>query len=112
MSIEHIERNGVVGAGGGGFPTAVKLQTKASIFLVNAAVHGRPILVDGADSGQVTPASLQLPVGTHRIEVEGFRRRRWGIGLGPRDRARSDQAQESAENRGGCRGGSSRRLKS
>jgi len=37
MNIERIESHGVVGAGGGGFPTAVKLRTKASIFLVNAA---------------------------------------------------------------------------
>ena len=37
MTIERIESHGVVGAGGGGFPTAVKLRTKASIFLVNAA---------------------------------------------------------------------------
>ena len=37
MTIERIESHGVVGAGGGGFPTAVKLRTPASIFLVNAA---------------------------------------------------------------------------
>ena len=37
MTIERIESHGIVGAGGGGFPTAVKLRTKASIFLVNAA---------------------------------------------------------------------------
>jgi Na+-translocating ferredoxin:NAD+ oxidoreductase RnfC subunit len=37
MNIERIESHGVVGAGGGGFPTAVKLRAKASIFLVNAA---------------------------------------------------------------------------
>jgi Na+-translocating ferredoxin:NAD+ oxidoreductase RnfC subunit len=37
MSFEAIEGHGVVGAGGGGFPTAVKLRTKASVFLVNAA---------------------------------------------------------------------------
>ena len=37
MTLERIESHGVVGAGGGGFPTAVKLRTKASTFLVNAA---------------------------------------------------------------------------
>ena len=37
MTIERIESHGVVGAGGGGFPTAVKLRTQASILLVNAA---------------------------------------------------------------------------
>jgi Na+-translocating ferredoxin:NAD+ oxidoreductase RnfC subunit len=37
MSIARVEDHGVVGAGGAGFPTAVKLRTKASIFLVNAA---------------------------------------------------------------------------
>jgi Na+-translocating ferredoxin:NAD+ oxidoreductase RnfC subunit len=37
MNIEHIEGHGVVGAGGAGFPTAVKLQTRASVFVVNAA---------------------------------------------------------------------------
>jgi Na+-translocating ferredoxin:NAD+ oxidoreductase RnfC subunit len=37
MNVERVESHGVVGAGGGGFPTAVKLRTKASIFLVNAA---------------------------------------------------------------------------
>lgn len=35
--IERIEELGVVGAGGGGFPTSVKLQTKVSTVLVNAA---------------------------------------------------------------------------
>jgi Na+-translocating ferredoxin:NAD+ oxidoreductase RnfC subunit len=35
--INRIEEIGVVGAGGGGFPTSVKLKTKASIVLVNAA---------------------------------------------------------------------------
>jgi len=35
--IQRIEELGVVGAGGGGFPTSVKLQTKASTVLVNAA---------------------------------------------------------------------------
>jgi len=35
--IKRIEELGVVGAGGGGFPTSVKLQTKASVVLVNAA---------------------------------------------------------------------------
>jgi Na+-translocating ferredoxin:NAD+ oxidoreductase RnfC subunit len=37
MSIERVGEHGIVGAGGGGFPTAVKLATKASVFLVNAA---------------------------------------------------------------------------
>jgi Na+-translocating ferredoxin:NAD+ oxidoreductase RnfC subunit len=35
--IEQIRRNGVVGAGGAGFPTHVKLQAPAEVFLVNAA---------------------------------------------------------------------------
>jgi len=35
--IERIEELGVVGAGGGGFPTSVKLQTQVSSVLVNAA---------------------------------------------------------------------------
>jgi Na+-translocating ferredoxin:NAD+ oxidoreductase RnfC subunit len=37
MSIERVGEHGIVGAGGGGFPTAVKLRTEASVFLVNAA---------------------------------------------------------------------------
>jgi Na+-translocating ferredoxin:NAD+ oxidoreductase RnfC subunit len=37
MLIDPIEQNGVVGAGGGGFPTAVKLRSPASVFIVNAA---------------------------------------------------------------------------
>lgn len=35
--VEAIKRAGVVGAGGAGFPTHVKLNTKAEYFLVNAA---------------------------------------------------------------------------
>lgn len=35
--ISRIEELGIVGAGGGGFPTAVKLQSRADSFLVNAA---------------------------------------------------------------------------
>ena len=34
---QRIEELGVVGAGGGGFPTAVKLQTQVPLFIVNAA---------------------------------------------------------------------------
>jgi Na+-translocating ferredoxin:NAD+ oxidoreductase RnfC subunit len=37
MDIERIEENGVVGAGGAGFPTAVKLRTPVPTLLVNAA---------------------------------------------------------------------------
>ena len=33
----RIEELGIVGAGGGGFPTAVKLRAAASVFIVNAA---------------------------------------------------------------------------
>jgi len=36
-SIARIEELGIVGAGGAGFPTAVKLQTKVPVLLVNAA---------------------------------------------------------------------------
>jgi Na+-translocating ferredoxin:NAD+ oxidoreductase RnfC subunit len=35
--IRRIEELGIVGAGGGGFPTAVKLQTKVPTVIVNAA---------------------------------------------------------------------------
>lgn len=34
---ERVRTAGVVGAGGAGFPTAVKLQAQVEIFLVNAA---------------------------------------------------------------------------
>jgi len=35
--LERIRRNGVVGAGGAGFPTHVKLKAPAGVFIVNAA---------------------------------------------------------------------------
>jgi Na+-translocating ferredoxin:NAD+ oxidoreductase RnfC subunit len=35
--VERVKHAGVVGAGGAGFPTYVKLQSEAEIFLVNAA---------------------------------------------------------------------------
>jgi Na+-translocating ferredoxin:NAD+ oxidoreductase RnfC subunit len=35
--IAAIEKNGIVGAGGAGFPTAIKLKRTADIFIVNAA---------------------------------------------------------------------------
>ncbi|SBT13503.1 4Fe-4S dicluster domain-containing protein [Vibrio celticus] len=35
--VERVKQAGVVGAGGAGFPTYVKLQSEAEIFLVNAA---------------------------------------------------------------------------
>jgi Na+-translocating ferredoxin:NAD+ oxidoreductase RnfC subunit len=35
--IKRIEELGIVGCGGGGFPAAVKLQTKVSLIIVNAA---------------------------------------------------------------------------
>ena len=37
MSIERIEEHGIVGAGGAGFPTAVKLRSPVPLLLVNAA---------------------------------------------------------------------------
>lgn len=37
MTIEDIAANGIVGAGGAGFPTNVKLKSKAQFFIVNAA---------------------------------------------------------------------------
>ncbi|MEE8147138.1 MAG: SLBB domain-containing protein, partial [Longimicrobiales bacterium] len=37
MSADTIETHGVVGAGGGGFPTAVKLATQVPTFIVNGA---------------------------------------------------------------------------
>jgi Na+-translocating ferredoxin:NAD+ oxidoreductase RnfC subunit len=37
MSSDRVEENGVVGAGGGGFPTAVKLQARTGTLIVNAA---------------------------------------------------------------------------
>ena len=36
-SIDRIEELGIVGAGGGGFPAAVKLKTKVSLVIANAA---------------------------------------------------------------------------
>ena len=36
-SLDRVEELGIVGAGGGGFPTAVKLKTKASLVIANAA---------------------------------------------------------------------------
>ena len=36
-SIDRLEELGIVGAGGGGFPTAVKLKTRASLLIANAA---------------------------------------------------------------------------
>lgn len=35
--LERVEELGIVGAGGGGFPTAVKLKTPASLLIANAA---------------------------------------------------------------------------
>jgi Na+-translocating ferredoxin:NAD+ oxidoreductase RnfC subunit len=36
-AIDRVEEFGIVGAGGGGFPTAVKLKTRASLLIANAA---------------------------------------------------------------------------
>lgn len=36
-SVERVEQLGIVGAGGGGFPTAVKLQARVSTVIANAA---------------------------------------------------------------------------
>jgi Na+-translocating ferredoxin:NAD+ oxidoreductase RnfC subunit len=37
MSADRLEELGIVGAGGGGFPAAVKFRTKVSLVIVNAA---------------------------------------------------------------------------
>jgi Na+-translocating ferredoxin:NAD+ oxidoreductase RnfC subunit len=37
MTLDRLDENGVVGAGGGGFPTALKLSAPAGTFIVNAA---------------------------------------------------------------------------
>ena len=36
-SVGRLEELGIVGAGGGGFPAAVKFKTKVSLVIVNAA---------------------------------------------------------------------------
>ena len=36
-SLARVEELGIVGAGGGGFPTAVKLKSRASLLIANAA---------------------------------------------------------------------------
>src|SRR5487761_2601819 len=36
-TLTRVEELGIVGAGGGGFPTAVKLRTQASLLIANAA---------------------------------------------------------------------------
>ena len=36
-SLDRVDELGIVGAGGGGFPTAVKFKTKASLVIANAA---------------------------------------------------------------------------
>ena len=36
-ALDRVEELGIVGAGGGGFPTAVKLKTQASLLIANAA---------------------------------------------------------------------------
>ena len=42
--IEMVKAAGVVGAGGAGFPTHVKLNTKVEYFIVNAA-ECEPLIV-------------------------------------------------------------------
>lgn len=37
MTIQDIEKNGIIGAGGAGFPTHIKLSAKAEILIMNAA---------------------------------------------------------------------------
>jgi cobalamin reductase len=37
MTINDIEQNGIIGAGGAGFPTHIKLSSKADILIMNAA---------------------------------------------------------------------------
>jgi len=37
MSIDRVGELGIVGAGGGGFPTAVKLGTRVPLVIANAA---------------------------------------------------------------------------
>ena len=37
ISTTEIKENGIVGAGGAGFPAYVKLENKAEVFIVNAA---------------------------------------------------------------------------
>jgi Na+-translocating ferredoxin:NAD+ oxidoreductase RnfC subunit len=37
MSIDRVSELGIVGAGGGGFPTAVKLGTRVPLVIANAA---------------------------------------------------------------------------
>ena len=36
-TLERVEELGIIGAGGGGFPTAVKLRTQVSVAIANAA---------------------------------------------------------------------------
>ena len=38
-SLERVEELGIVGAGRGGFPTAVKLSTRVSVLIANAVAE-------------------------------------------------------------------------
>lgn len=55
-------------------PNAV-VPTRPGTVLVNAPARGRTIVVDGTASAYTTPARIELPAGSHLIEVDGYRGR-------------------------------------
>jgi Na+-translocating ferredoxin:NAD+ oxidoreductase RnfC subunit len=75
--IRRIEELGIVGAGGGGFPTAVKLQTKVPMVIVNAA-ECEPLL--HKDKALLLHHSEAM-LGGLRIVMEAVDARRAVIGI-------------------------------
>ena len=50
---------------------AVETPQKQGLIQVNSSPQGLAILIDGRDSGEVTPKKLPVGVGSHLVEVEG-----------------------------------------
>jgi Na+-translocating ferredoxin:NAD+ oxidoreductase RnfC subunit len=65
---DRIEENGVVGAGGGGFPTAVKLRTEVPLVIVNGA-ECEPLLHKDKEllQHEVVPLLRGLAVAMERV---------------------------------------------
>ncbi len=53
-------------------PPDPPVVTDTGTLQVTSVDKGRAIRIDGADTGKVTPAMIEVPVGKHTIEVEGY----------------------------------------
>ena len=84
MTIKEIADNGVIGAGGGGFPAAVKLASRPDVLIMNAAeceplLHKDISLLEGSASKVLDGFSRSLKITGAQKGIIGIKKKHAGV---------------------------------